>query len=152
MIDWKFNADEVEERSFEPLPIGDYRVRIEDVQEGEGKYPYYKVTLMVNGDNRKLWYYLSFMDGDKSRITNSNLASIWDCFDIPVGELNPQKWLGKAGAVRVKHDNYNGEPQAKVSYFIKRELQDKLPPWESTGDIWTDDDFTLLDEDNGIPF
>lgn len=151
MINWDFDASQVEERSFEPLPIGDYRVRIEDVEEGEGKYPYYKVTLMVNGDNRKLWYYLSFMDGENSKYTNTNLANIWDSFDIPVGELNPQKWIGKAGAVRVKHENYNGEPQAKVSYFIRRENQSKLPPWEDTDNAVIDDDFTLL-EDNEIPF
>ena len=35
MINWEFDPNNVEDRSFEPLPVGDYRVRIEDVEEGE---------------------------------------------------------------------------------------------------------------------
>ena len=153
MINWKFNPDEVEENSYQPLPVGDYRVRIEDVEEGQGKnYPYYKITLKVSGDNRKLWYYLSFMTGEKSKFTNTNLANIWDSFDMPIGELNPEVWKGKVGAVRVKHEMYNGEPQAKISYFIKRENQDKLPAWSEEVPLTIDDDFSLLDDDDEIPF
>ena len=152
MINWKFDASEVEDREFEPIPIGKYRVRIEDVEEGEGKnYPYYRLTLKVSGDNRKLWYYLSFMDGDKSRYTNTNLANIWNSFDIPIGELDYTKWIGRVGAVNVKHEMYNGEPQAKVSYFIQRDKQDELPPWSEDTPVKIDDDFTLM-EDDEIPF
>lgn len=152
MINWKFNPDEVEDRSFEPLPPGDYRVRIEDIEEKQGKnYPYYKMTFKVSGDNRKLWYNLVFMDGEKSKYTNTNLMNIWDSFDIPVGELNPEKWKSKVGAVRVKHEMYNGEPQAKVSYFIDREKQEKLPPWKEDAPMKIDDDFAEI-EDDDIPF
>lgn len=155
LINWKFDPNNVEDRTYEPLPVGDYRVRIENVEEGQGKeYPYYKLTLKVSGDNRKLWYYLSFMDGEKRKYTNTNLANIFDSFEIPVGELNYQKWIGKTGAVRVKHDMYNGEPQAKVSYFIKREKQGNLAPWreEAAPPLNIDDDFSLMDEDDDIPF
>lgn len=153
MIKWNFNPNEVEEKSYSPLPIGEYRVRIENVEEGQGdKYPYYKLTLQVNGDNRKLWYYLSFMDGEKSRFTNTNLSNIWNSFDIPVGELNPDKWIGKVGACRVKHDMYNGQERAKIAYFLNREQQDKLPPWEDTNTPYIDSDFSLLMEDDDVPF
>lgn len=152
MINWKFDPEQVDDRSYSPLPIGEYRVRIEEVEEGQGKnYPYYKLTLKVSGDNRKLWYYLSFMDGDKSRITNTNLANIWDSFDISTGELDYNKWIGKVGAVKVKHDMYNGEPQAKVSYFIDRDKQDKLPAWSEEKPLYIDNDFSLM-EDDDIPF
>lgn len=152
MIDWKFNAEEVEDRDFEPLPIGNYRVRIEDVEEKEGKnYPYYSITLKVSGDNRKLWYNLFFMDGEKSKYTNTNLANIWNSFDISTGELDYMKWIGKVGAVRVKHEMYNGQPQAKVAYFIKRDKQDSLPDWSEESPMKIDDDFSLL-EDDDIPF
>ena len=153
MINWDFNPNNVEDINFDPLPIGDYRVRIEDVEEGEGKnYPYYKMTLKVSGDNRKLWYYLSFMDGEKRKYTDTNLSNIWNSFDIPIGELDYSKWIGKVGAVRVKHDTYNGEPQAKISYFIKRENQKKLPAWSEDAPTIIDDDFTLMEDDDEIPF
>ena len=152
MINWQFNADEVEDREFEPLPVGDYRVRIENVEEREGQnYPYYAITFKVSGDNRKLWYNLVFMSGEKSKYTNTNLANIWNSFDIPVGELDYIKWIGKVGAVRVKHEMYNGEPQARVAYFIKRDKQDSLPDWNEEAPMKIDDDFTLL-EDDEIPF
>lgn len=160
LIDWKYDPNNVEDVSYQPLPVGDYRVRIEDVEEGEGKFPYYKMTLKVSGDNRKLWYYLNFMTGisqkgtDLKKITDTNLHNIWDSFEIPTGELNPDKWIGKVGAVRVKHEMYNNEPQARVSYFIKRNNQSRLAPWQedATPPLTIDDDFSLMDEDDEIPF
>ena len=159
MINWEFDPNNVEDRSFEPLPVGDYRVRIEDVEEDEGKYPYYKLTLKVSGDNRKLWYYLSFMTGkskngkDLKAITDTNLHHIWNSFDIPERELDYTKWIGKVGACRVKHEMYNGEPQARVSYFLDRDKQDRLPEWSEDAPYKIDDDFTLMEqEDDEIPF
>lgn len=160
MINWEFDPSNVEERSFEPLPPGDYRVRIEDVEQGEGKYEYYKVTLKVSRDNRRLWYYLSFMTGkskngkDLKAITDTNLHNLWNSFGIDEGDLDYNHWIGKVGACRVKHEMYNGEPQARVSYFISKDRQDKLPPWSEEPAMKIDDDFTLLDddEDDEIPF
>lgn len=157
MINWKFDPSNIEEREFEPLPAGDYRVRIENVEEKSGQkppyYPYYSITLKVSGDNRKLWYNLVFMsDPEKKKYTDTNLNNIWNSFDIPVGELDYNKWLGKVGAARVKHKFYNGEEKAEVSYFIKRENQSNLSPWQEEAPIGIDSDFTLMEEDDEIPF
>ena len=158
MIDWKFNPDNVENTSYEPIPVGNYRVRIDNVEEGIGKkephYPQYKITLKVSGDNRKLWYYINFMDGEKAKYTDMNLKSLWDSFDIPVGELDYRKWIGKVGAAKVKHRIYNGEPQAEINYFIHKDKQNNLPPWQEDEKpvLSIDDDFSLLDDDDEIPF
>ena len=37
-------------------------------------------------------------------------------------------WAGKVGAVRVKHETYNGEQQAKVAFCLSKRNQDKLSP------------------------
>ena len=44
-----------------------------------------------------------------------------------------KQWIGSVGAVRVKHEQYNGENQAKVAYCISRDRQEKLAPWKNTG-------------------
>jgi hypothetical protein len=42
-------------------------------------------------------------------------------------------WIGKIGAVRVKHEEYNGNMSAKVAYVINRKKQEKLEPWKEVG-------------------
>ena len=46
---------------------------------------------------------------------------------------NGRQWIGKVGAVRVKHEEYNGNMTAKVAYVINRKKQDKLEPWKDMG-------------------
>jgi hypothetical protein len=44
---------------------------------------------------------------------------------------NGKQWIGMVGAVRVKHDEYNGKKSAKVAYCLNRKNQDKLEPWKN---------------------
>jgi hypothetical protein len=37
------------------------------------------------------------------------------------------------GAIRVKHEEYNGNMSAKVAYCIARSRQENLAPWKNTG-------------------
>ena len=51
-------------------------------------------------------------------------------FGITNYDLNDyESWVGKDGAVRVKHDSYNGSMSAKVLFCITRAYQAKLPAW-----------------------
>lgn len=38
-----------------------------------------------------------------------------------------RNWIGKVGAVRVKHETYNGEQQAKAAFCLSKKNQEKLP-------------------------
>ena len=46
---------------------------------------------------------------------------------------NYPRWKGKVGAVRVVHEEYNSEMQAKVRFCLSRKNQDKLPPAKFNG-------------------
>ena len=82
----------------------------------------------------RLFHYIVFMP-DNTQITNSKLAEFWDSFGIQRGNLNTASWNGKIGACKVKHENYNGEPSAKVSYFLKKKDQETLSPWQEPSGI-----------------
>ena len=129
MAAWTFDPNMYEEQDFQMIPVGDHRVRIEDVVEktfnsgNEG----YEITLAVNGYNSKLWHYLALKKEDPKK-TNQNIGSLFDSFGITDFDLSHYRnWIGKVGAVRVKHEDYNGTTSAKVAYCISRAKQDKLP-------------------------
>jgi hypothetical protein len=134
MANWTFDPSQYEEKSFELIPAGDYRARIEDVQEktfksgNEG----YEITLAINGYSSKMWYYLVLDKSNPAR-TNQSLGDFFNSFGITNYALGTGKqWVGKVGAVRVKHELYNGSNQAKVAYCLARNRQDKLDPWKGT--------------------
>ncbi len=130
MTDWKYNSDDYDADDCGVLPAGKYRVRIADVEEKQSKAgnDMYVLTLDVSGSNSKLWYYMVFMP-DNVKLTNAKLGTIFDSFGITPGDLNIEHWKGKVGACKVKHEEYDGEPQAKVHYFLKKKEQEKLPAW-----------------------
>lgn len=134
MANWTFDPSQYEEKNFEVIPVGDYRARIEDVQEktfksgNEG----YEITLAINGYAAKMWYYLVLDKSNPTR-TNQSLGDFFNSFGITQYNLGTGKqWVGKVGAVRVKHELYNGNNQAKVAYCLARNRQDKLEPWKGT--------------------
>ena len=129
-ISWNFNADDYQEQSFAPIPVGDHRVRIREAEEQTSKNgnDMIKLTLDVSGHASTLWYYLVFTP-DNPQMVNQKLGQIFSSFGIPVGDLNLAHWKGKVGACRVKHEQYNGETQARASYFLTKEKQATLPPW-----------------------
>ena len=126
---WIFNPNDYEAKDFAPIPVGDHRVRISEViyktfkSNNEG----YEITLDVSGYNGKLWHYLVLKHDDPKK-TNQNIGSFFDSFGITdVNLANYRAWVGKVGAVRVRHDDFNGNVSAKVAYCISRSKQDKLP-------------------------
>lgn len=128
---WTFNPNEYEEQSFQLVPIGDHRVRINDVVFKKSKNSgndMYEITLDVSGYGSKLWYYL-VLDPSDTKKTNQRIGSFFDSFGITDYNMaNYPRWKGKVGAVRVLHEEYNGENQAKVRFCLSRKNQDKLPP------------------------
>lgn len=130
-INWNFNSNDYEEQSFKPIPVGDHRMRIASAEEqisSTGKQMI-KVVLDVSGYNSTIWHFLVFMP-ENQKLTNQKLGELWNSFGIPQGNFDLHTWVGKVGAGKVKHDDYNGAPSPKVAYFINKERQDKLPAWQ----------------------
>lgn len=132
MANWNFDATQYKEQDFQIIPAGDHRVRIEDVIEkkfnsgNEG----YEITLSVNGYNSKLWFYL-VLDASNVERTNQRIGEFFNSFGITNTAMGTGKqWIGSVGAVRVKHEEYNGSTNAKVAYCIAKNRQDKLAPWK----------------------
>jgi hypothetical protein len=132
---WVFDPSQYKEKNFEIIPVGDYRARIEDVVEkhfssgNDG----YEITLAINGYSSRMWFYLVLDKSNPAR-TNQSLGDFFNCFGITNYNLGTGKqWVGSVGAVRVKHEPYNGENRAKVAYCIARNRQDKLPAWKGNG-------------------
>lgn len=131
-INWNFNASEYEEKSFENLKPGNYRVRIKNVEEQKSQNTgnqMFKVTFEVSNSSNLLWKYIVF-DPSNTQMTNQQLGQIYNAFGIPNGNLNPADWIGKTGGARVKteHDVQYGD-KAVIHYFLKPNQVDKLPPW-----------------------
>ena len=131
MVNWNFNASDYEETSFKPIPVGDHRVRIASAEEqisGSGRQMI-KLVLEVSGYSSTIWHFIVFMN-ENQKLTNQKLGELWNSFGIPQGNFNLNSWVGKVGAAKVKHEDYKGEPNAKIAYFINKERQDKLPAWK----------------------
>lgn len=133
MINWNFNADDVEE-SFPLIPAGDHRVRIASVEEKRSSKDndMIELSLEVSRYPGRIFFYLVFLPNNTT-MTNTNLKRLWDSFGIEVGNMDTASWVGRAGAARIKHEDYNGDKTARVSYFIERKKQDKLPAWQASG-------------------
>ena len=155
MIDWKFSEADYEEQSFKPIPVGDHRVRIASAEEqtsSKGKQMI-KLVLDVSGYNSTIWHYIVFMP-DNAKLTNQKLGELWNSFGIPQGNFDLNSWVGKVGAAKVKHEPYEGEMKPKISYFISKDRQDKLPAWQepanaaATGQIVG----TIVADDDNVPW
>lgn len=126
---WEYKR---EEQQFELVPAGKHRIRVKSVEKAQSKNGNDMLTFQfeVSGNKGLLYHYIVFMN-DRPEITNRMLTSFFDAFPgIPDGDFNLNNWIGKVGACQVKHEEYNGNNQAKIHYFIKADKQDDLPPWK----------------------
>ena len=130
-IQWQFTSEDYEEKSFQMIPVGDYRVRIAEAEEkvSANGNQMIVLTLDVSGYSSKIFHNLVLLK-DNPKLVNQKLGELWNSFGIQQGNFNLQSWVGKVGAAKVKHEEWNSEMRAKVAYFINRERQDKLPEWK----------------------
>lgn len=135
MAIFTFNPADYEESNFEIIPAGDHRARINEVTEKTFKSGNtgFEITLDISGYGSKLWLYL-VIDSSDTKKTNQRFGDFFNSFGITDYNLAKcQAWRGKLGAVRVKHEEYNGEQRAKAAFCISRAKQDKLPAWKENG-------------------
>jgi hypothetical protein len=156
---WQFDPNQYEATDFQLIPEGDHRVRIEDVEFKKSKSSgndMYEITLAVSGYNSRVWYYLTLNPSDPKK-TNQKIGTFFDSFGITDYNMaNYPRWKGKVGGVRVVHEEYNGENQAKVRFCLNRKNQDKLPPAKfgnaASAAPVADNYAVINDEDEGLPF
>ena len=134
MAVWTYNSNDYTARNFAPIPEGDYRVVITDVTEelfNSGKEGF-KITLDVPNHKSKLWYYLA-LDPREPKKTNQRIGMFFDSFAIQDEDLSHyNNWIGRDGAVRVKHNQYNGEIKANVAFCLSRSQQQKFAGFNSS--------------------
>jgi len=126
---WEYKREEAQ---FAQLPEGRYRIRVRAADKAISKKGNDMLALQfeVSGSNQILYHYITFID-DKPEITNRMLTQFFDAFkDIPEGDFNMAKWIGKVGACQVKHDEGG---RAKIHYFLRGKQADDLPPWKEPG-------------------
>lgn len=127
-----FDPNEYEERSYETLPAGEYRVRIDNVEPKQSKNGnmYFAFELAVSGDNRKIWHNL-VLTSDK-KMTNDKLGAFFNSFGITDYNLNNwAQWAGRIGGVKTKIRPAEGQysERAEVHFFLSAEKVEKLPAW-----------------------
>ena len=155
-IAWNFDTNEYEEISYKPIPVGDHRVRIQSAEEQTSRSgkQMIKLILEVSGYNSTIWHFFVF-NPENSKLTNQRLGELFNSFGIQPGNFNLDGWAGKVGAARIKHEDYEGQPTPKVSYFISKDKQVKLEPWkEPTGvsKSTNADNFAVLDTGEDLPW
>ena len=128
-----WNYERNESKNFTPIPEGKHRIRIKSAEKAQSKNSgndMISLQFEVSGFSGLLFHYIVFLP-DRPEITNRMLTGFFDAFkDIPDGSFDLDSWVGKVGACMVKHEDYNGEPKAKIHYFIKVEDAASLPAWK----------------------
>lgn len=126
---WSYQRDE--STGFKPIPVGMHRIRVASAEKAVSKTGKDMLTLKfdVSGYSGKLFHYIVFLP-DRPEITNRNLTQFFDAFpSIKDGDFDTSHWVGQVGACEVKHEEYNGEPSAKVKFFVKPDKATNLPAW-----------------------
>jgi hypothetical protein len=135
---WNFQREE-SSNFVTNVPEGKHRIRVKSAEKAVSKSGNDMLVLQfdVSGYNATLYHYIVFM-ADKPQITNRMLTQFFDSFKgIPEGQFDTSKWIGQVGACVVKHEEYNGNTNAKISYFINADKQGDLPAWKEPGDTAT---------------
>ena len=133
MINWTYKAEDfkINENTNSLIPEGDHRVMVNKVsiKTYSSGNDGFEIMLDVSGYPGKLWHRI-IIDPTNPEKTNHHIGKFFESFGITNYDLNDyEDWVGKDGAVRVKHDSYNGSMSAKVLFCITRAYQAKLPAW-----------------------
>lgn len=134
---WNYNAKDYNERVFELIPVGSHRVRIEKTEDQKSKKSgkdMIKLELKVSGYYARLFHYI-VLDPANAQFTNQQLGSLFNSFGIPPGDMNHFRWIGKTGAAKIRHREYEGETLADIAYFIPKSGQNELQPWREGGSV-----------------
>lgn len=131
---FSFNPDDYEDTSFEPLPAGKYRVRIDNVEQKTSKSgnPYWQLELAISGDNRKIWHNITFLKDNMQR-TGETLKKFFNAFGITDYNLNNwHQWAGRTAGAKTKIRPAEGqyEARAEIHFFLSPEETAKLPDWQ----------------------
>lgn len=148
---WNYQREESE---FKPIPEGKHRIRIKSAEKEVSKSGNDMLALQfeVSGYNSLLYHYIVFMQ-DRPEITNRMLTQFFDSFkDIPDGEFDTSKWIGKVGACQIKHEEYNDKVTAQLHYFIKADKQKDLPPWKEPENKESSATIRGIDVSGDLPF
>ena len=157
---WSYERTE-SEKSYTLIPEGKHRIRIASADKAVSKNGNDMLTLKfdVSGYSSYIFHHIVFLD-DRPEITNRMLTQFFDSFkDIPEGDFNMANWVGKVGAAKIKHEEYNGNTNAKIHWFVKADKQDDLPPWKeperessTTGSGDSETDFATVTASDDVPF
>ena len=157
-MSWNYKREE--NNSFTTnIPEGAHRIRIKTAEKKVSKTGNDMLVLQfdVSGYKSTIYHYIVFLQ-DKPQITNRNLTQFFDAFkDIPDGEFDMSKWVGAVGACVVKHEEYNGNINAKIDKFLPVDKQGDLPAWKnpdgSAAPVPDADGFYNMDEvSEQLPF
>lgn len=147
---WEFKRESF---TRELIPEGVHRVRIKSADKLVSSKGNDMLMLQfdVSGYKRVIYHYIVFLD-DRPEITNRNLTQFFDSFkDIEEGDFNTKNWIGKVGAARIVHEEYEGDMKEKIKGFVHRNKQDALPAWQEP-DNGNGGEFTPVPDSEPLPF
>jgi hypothetical protein len=110
---------------FELPPEGIHTLRVEEAKPGMSKSgnEMIKVTFSVEGYSAKVFHY--FVDNEYAQ---KNLDRFFDAFGIRPGDFNTEHWTGRTGGADIQHEEYNGNVNPKIHYFVIQSQKGKNPP------------------------
>ena len=129
-MNWNYDANDYNENSYAVIPEGIHRARISEAKATKFSTGREGIAIIfdISGYSSKVFYNLVFMPEHKEQ-TNQKLGSLFNSFDIQPS-MDCNTWVGKVGAICVKHRDYNGEKQADCHYCVNRNKQESLPAWK----------------------
>ena len=126
------NPNEYTKLGILSIPAGDHRVKIINVTKkiyGSSGKEGFEITLRVSGRRGLLWYWLVRDPDDEVRFYKKLQSFFWS-FDILDQDISHyEQWIGKYGAVRVRHsvDEETKYIKAYVFYCLYGVQKDVLP-------------------------
>ena len=129
--------NQITDTNFPLMREGDYRVRINraTITFDHNDSAQLEIVLDVSGTARKITYYIGLNDGNEKYASNK-LKAFYNSFGIRTGEQDDMNsWVGKMGAVRVKHFQLQEKTLARIAFCLDKEYQKKLSKWKEVNYI-----------------